>query len=97
MEQQECQWYDVGCGIGWLVDELKLLFQWFFEGILGAFAAVLEAIPVPDFMLQIQNTTFNFPDSVTFWINMFELPFGLAVMVSAITLRFILRRIPVIG
>ncbi|EPD1512537.1 DUF2523 family protein [Klebsiella pneumoniae] len=37
------------------------------------------------------------PDSVWFWLNLFQIPTGISMMVSAIITRFIIRRLPVIG
>ncbi len=94
---ESCEWYDVGCTFGWLISELKLLFQWFYESILGGFASLVELIPAPDFMTQIATSNFQLPASVIYWTDYFQLPFGMTVITSAITARFILRRIPGIG
>ncbi|MFJ5359702.1 DUF2523 family protein [Pectobacterium sp. CHL-2024] len=37
------------------------------------------------------------PDSVWYFLNIFQVPTGIAMMVSAIITRFIIRRIPLIG
>ncbi|WP_250116872.1 DUF2523 family protein [Pectobacterium quasiaquaticum] len=37
------------------------------------------------------------PDSAWFFLNLFQVPTGIALMVSAIVTRFIIRRIPIIG
>ncbi len=95
--EETCSWYDVGCSLAWLSDEIKLIWQSVIESMLGAFAYVLEQIPVPDFMLNIQNNSFQIPASVLYWTDFFEVPFGLGAFIAALTLRFILRRIPIIG
>lgn len=97
MEEESCTWYDVGCTIGWLAHEFWLMITGFWHYLLGQLASLVEMIPVPDFLLQLQQSNFQFPSSVLFWTDMFQVPFGLAVMVAAMVARFVLRRIPLIG
>lgn len=37
------------------------------------------------------------PDTVWYFLNLANVPFGLSLVISAMTTRFIIRRIPVIG
>jgi len=94
-ESISCDWYDVSCGAGWAADELKLLVVWAYDGLLSGLATAFEAIPVPDFMVNLPVQ--SIPSSVIFVTNLFELPYGFSVVVTGITARFILRRIPGIG
>ena len=50
----------------------------------------VSPLPVAELFAQL-------PDSVWFWLNLFQVPAGISMMVSAIIARFIIRRIPVIG
>lgn len=68
---------------------------WIFEQVLTVFVVVLELIPVPTWMTQ--TGTFVVPDGVAYFVNVFEMPTGAAIMVSAWTLRFVVRRLPVVG
>jgi len=68
---------------------------WLWESILGAFVTVLELIPAPDWATNVGSL--QIPEGVAWFVSAFELPFGAAVMVSAWTIRFLIRRIPVIG
>ena len=79
----------------WFFEELKIFSTWLLGNILEGFAAVLNAIPLPDFLLNIPSYTL--PPSVSFYAQYFEIEFGFTVLVSAYTIRFILRRIPFIG
>ncbi|TAI90442.1 MULTISPECIES: DUF2523 family protein [Pectobacterium] len=72
-------------------------------GIMFAlFFVVQEFVPV---LLSLVNVSplplvelFNqLPDSVWYFLNLFQVPTGLTLMVSAIISRFIIRRIPLIG
>ncbi len=93
--QNECSWYDPSCALTWLSDELKAIFLWLYDAMLSGFAAVIEAIPVPDFLANIHS--FTLPPMLSWAVSSFNLPFGIGVIVTAYTARFILRRIPFIG
>ena len=90
-----CQWYDPSCALGWLRDELQAFALWIWEAILSGAASVLEAIPVPEFMLNVGSHTI--PAGVSWAASAFQLDVGLGIIVSAYIARFILRRIPIIG
>lgn len=61
---------------------------------MGGLASLFESIPVPSF-LEMGNL--NLPSSVIFFTDLFVLPLGASIIVSAYTLRFIIRRLPFIG
>lgn len=90
-----CKWYDVSCGAEWVRDEMHAFSLWCYESVLSGMASLFEAIPVPDFFLQVG--TVQMPAGVAFFASAFEIPFGLSLLVGAYIARFILRRIPVIG
>lgn len=93
--QNECAWYDPSCALSWLANEIKALFLWIYEGILSGILGILSAIPVPDFLTNLP--TFTIPPSVAWFADAFNLTFGLSIIVSAYTVRFIIRRLPFIG
>ncbi|MET0082676.1 MAG: hypothetical protein ABW079_06650 [Sedimenticola sp.] len=80
---------------------IKELFVWLgqkiFEGIMDASATIVEAIPVPDFVDQAGAKIGQIGSDIGYWIGPFELDYGLSAIISAYTLRFIIRRIPLIG
>jgi hypothetical protein len=86
-------------GIFWVWDELTGFFvdgvMWILETILYALVLLLELIPVPSWATNVGSL--NLPDGVAWFASAFELPFGAAVMTSAWIIRFLVRRIPVIG
>ncbi|MEI7383700.1 DUF2523 family protein [Pectobacterium versatile] len=73
-----------------------------FVVMFGLFFVVQEFVPV---LLSLINVSplplaelFNqLPDSVWFFLNLFQVPTGISLMVAAIITRFIIRRIPLIG
>ena len=69
--------------------------NWIFEQLLLAFVVVLEAIPVPSWASNI--STMSVPSEMMYFINAFEIPYGAGVMASAWAIRFVIRRLPVIG
>lgn len=90
----ECSWYDVPCGMNWAFDEINIIIINLIDSLLQALASVYAAIPVPTFM---QSASFSLPSSVIYMADIFAIPEGVAMIVSAYTLRFVLRRIPGIG
>lgn len=95
MENGSCEILDVGCWLGWLQEELKALFLWVWIQILNGVAALMEWLPVPGFLQNID--AFSLPDSVMYFLGLFQVHYGIGLVVGAYVLRFILRRIPLIG
>lgn len=79
----------------WLLDALLWLPLKLFELFMQGFVAVLSAIPVPAWM---ENMTFaNIPSSVAYFAEAMQIEYGIGIMVTAYIVRFIIRRLPVIG
>lgn len=68
-----------------------------FEGLCRGFADFLRELPAPDFVLDAGGIFQHVPQEIAFYSNMLEIPYGITVITSALLLRFVLRRIPVIG
>lgn len=94
-EVLSCSWYDPSCQLSWIGDELQSFGLWIYDSILSGLATAFEALPVPDFLLNISS--FALPSSVTWVAAPFQIDVGIGIIVSAYTARFILRRIPGIG
>lgn len=94
MSDESCDALDFGCYLGWLADEISLIFLNIFNSILEGLVYILSLIPVPDFLL---NTSFTLPPSIAYYAQTFNISFGIGIIVSAYTFRFLLRRIPFIG
>ncbi|MEQ9917153.1 DUF2523 family protein [Pectobacterium aroidearum] len=73
-----------------------------FAVMFGLFFIVQELAPV---LLSLVNVSplplielfGQLPDSVWYFLNIFQVPTGITMMISAIIARFIIRRIPIIG
>lgn len=92
---ETCEIYDVGCWFDWLFKEIELFFVWILGTVLDAVAGIFSLLPVPDFMQNVQSYTL--PDSMAYYASAFEIPFGVGVIVSAYGIRFLIRRLPVVG
>ncbi|MOA51113.1 hypothetical protein D3C78_1742180 [compost metagenome] len=64
---------------------------------MDAFASLVEAIPVPDFLANAGSFLGGLPAGVVYFFDFFAVPEGIAMICSALLLRFVLRRIPFIG
>jgi hypothetical protein len=93
--ENQCNWYDPSCSLQWLQDEFKAFFLWILDGLYSGLAKVIELLPVPDFLQSVQHV--QIANSVAWFLQPFEITYGLGVIVSAYVARFILRRIPFIG
>jgi len=95
MSESTCLWYNPSCWLDSLILSLQQLAITIWDAILSGLASLIELIPAPDFLT---NTgTIAIPESIAWAASAFQLDYGLTVIVSAYTLRFILRRIPGIG
>ncbi len=81
----------------WLVDLLSYIPKMIWSEILDALASVIQAIPAPDFMLQAQSFFNGIPSSIVYFFQFFAIQEGLAMIITALLMRFLLRRIPFIG
>jgi hypothetical protein len=81
----------------WLINFIEWAAEWLWSALLGAFITVLNAIPVPSWLSSAPTVVGSIPGSVAFFLQAFEIPTGLAIIFGAYTIRFIIRRIPLIG
>ncbi|NUW61932.1 DUF2523 family protein [Cronobacter muytjensii] len=45
----------------------------------------------------LQSLFDSLPDAAWYFLNLFQVPFGISLVISALFTRFIIRRLPVIG
>ncbi len=81
----------------WLLSFLKWAAAWVWQTVLDALVAVLNAIPVPDWLSSAAAVVGSIPPSVAFFLGALQIPSGLAIILGAYTIRFLIRRIPLIG
>lgn len=71
--------------------------EWLFEQVALQIVAFFQALPVPSFMVTAGNAFQGIPSSVLFFLGAFHVGPGVTMILGAYLLRFILRRIPIIG
>jgi len=76
--------------IQWAVVKVFLMFA---EALIG----LLSLIPVPEWLSSLSGNVAALPAGVLFFVGPLQLTTGCAWIVSAYVLRFLIRRIPVIG
>jgi hypothetical protein len=81
----------------WLVDFAQWLGDLAISTVLGAFITLLNAIPVPAFMTGAPSVLASVPSGVLWFFNILQLGSGLTIFVTAWLLRFLIRRVPIIG
>lgn len=79
----------------WFSEEIKSIFMWVLEGLLDAFVSLIDLIPVPDWLSDIGTLTL--PSNILYYTTLFQVHVGIGIMVSAYVIRFIIRRLPVVG
>lgn len=81
----------------WLRDLLLWVPKKIWELVLDGLAAVIEAIPVPTWLANIGDVFDAIPDGVIYFAQALQLPAGLSMILGAYVLRFLIRRLPVVG
>lgn len=81
----------------WLKELLLWIPRTIWAELLDALAGVIEAIGVPQFITQAQVAFQGIPTTMIFFATKLAIPEGIAMMLVALTARFVLRRIPFIG
>ncbi len=67
----------------------------FFNKIISVFADLISAIPVPEWM---QNLTAAQLHPTVLWVlGELQVGYGIGIILSAYTLRFLVRRLPIVG
>lgn len=97
MSDASCALMDLGCHAAWLQDEVKGFFVWLSEQVFNGIVAVFNAIPLPSWATSGGDVLSGIPPSVGYFVGPFDIGYGAGVIVSAYGLRFLVRRIPLIG
>lgn len=81
----------------WLISWVEWGAEWCWNELMGAFIAVLNAIPVPGWLANAPATINSIPASAAFFMQSLQVPSGLSIIIGAYVIRFIIRRIPLVG
>lgn len=77
----------------WLKEWFEGAVQWLWDQVL----AILAAIPVPEWLSDASGLWAAIPAPVLFFMQALKLPEGLLIIGAAYVIRFLIRRIPIIG
>lgn len=83
--------------LSWLIDFVEWCVTKIFLLIFDAVVAVLSLIPVPEWLADLSGNITAIDPGILFFVRPFELGTGLTWVVSAYVIRFLIRRIPVVG
>ncbi len=97
MADTSCKWYDLGCYIGWMQEEVKQFFVWIAEQVFNALISIIGAIPIPAWVQQGADVLSSIPAGVGYFVAPLNLGMGALILGSAYGVRFLIRRIPLIG
>lgn len=81
----------------WVLDLLDWIPKTIFAEIMDALASALEAIPAPSFVTNAGSYFSALPPSIVYFLDFFAVAEGLSMIIAALIIRFVLRRIPFIG
>lgn len=81
----------------WLKDLVEYAALHVWKLLLDGFASVIEAIPVPSFFSQAGDLMGSIPATVIYWVSFLQADFGIPLVLGAYLLRWVIRRIPLIG
>jgi hypothetical protein len=81
----------------WLLDGIKAVLELLWDALLGALAGVLEAIPVPAWADSGAGAFGSMHPTVVWLVEPMQLDTGLTIILAAYGIRFLVRRIPLIG
>lgn len=83
--------------LSWLLGFVTWVTIQVFSLVMAALAAIFNAIPVPSWVSSASGAIANLPPGVAYLVSSLELTTGAGIMLSAYTIRFIIRRLPVVG
>lgn len=87
----------LGDALQWLYDLLLFIPRTLWAELLQGLAAIIAAIPVPDFVASVGAYWSGVPSDIMFFVAPLRLGTGLAMLGTAYGVRFLIRRLPFVG
>jgi hypothetical protein len=81
----------------WLISWVEWAVEWIAQTVMGALLSILNAIPVPSWIASAGSVISGIPPGVAFFATALQLPQGLSILLGAYFIRFLIRRLPIIG
>jgi hypothetical protein len=83
--------------LAWLLGFVDWILIEVFKVLCTAVLAVIDAIPVPSFFANASGLMASLPAGVVYFAQAAQIGNGLTILMSAIGLRFLIRRLPFVG
>lgn len=90
-------WDFIGGFFGYLVDVLIWVPRWVVSRVFDALLSIINAIEAPAWLGNIDSLFAGIPSGVWWFASVGQFGFGLSLIGSALLLRFVIRRLPIIG
>lgn len=90
-------WDFISDALAWLYDAFLWIPRKLWELILDGLATLLEAIPVPSFMSNLESFAGGIDPGIAYFAEPLMISTGVTFVLLAYVIRFVIRRIPVIG
>ncbi|WP_082335976.1 DUF2523 family protein [Pseudomonas syringae] len=88
----------------WLRDVISDVAQFFIDMLLNmldwiwsAFIGLLDTLPIASTVTQASSLFSAIPASVWYFMNVFQIPLGITFVLSGYLIRFLIRRLPIVG
>lgn len=81
----------------WLWGMVKDAALWAFGGIMDAIGELLHKVPVPAWASDLGSNWANLSGQVGYWLEPFQVGTGVTIILSAYGIRFLIRRLPIVG
>ncbi len=83
--------------LAWLLQFVDWCLAEIFSVVLTALLAILNAIPVPAWVSNAGSSIASLPPGILYFSQALDFSFGISVALSAYGIRFLIRRLPVVG
>lgn len=81
----------------WLLEAFLWVPRKVYEMITDGLASFVEGLPVPPFMSDLSSFVSGLDSSVAYFASPLHIGSGLGIIIAAYVIRFLIRRIPLIG
>jgi hypothetical protein len=83
--------------LDWLLEALLWLPRKMYELVTDGLGSFIEGIPVPEFMQNLSGWVSGLDPTVAYFAAPLHIGAGLGILIAAYIIRFLIRRVPLIG
>lgn len=77
----------------WVIDVLLMVFGWFWDALM----ALLDLFGLAEQIRASASAFDSIPDGVWYFMNFMHIQMGIGMILTAYCIRFMIRRLPVVG